>query len=214
MAQSVYLEHAAREAGYFLPDEEAEHGIRDLVDDYSDNVGEGRNQVRLAIKSVTGGAVFSEEEITVFIEGYSVRDILALRIADLGDIRRPHGCLAKSEAAKPKPMGEFPTRDEGGRETAFCLSCDQMRPITFGYSERVTGGVILNGGGPVNLMRTMHETEAQTFCAVCGHRVFTDAEAKRLEQEEADEKAKWAVVWVFAGIAAVIIVSMIASAPN
>jgi hypothetical protein len=98
-------------------------------------------------------------------------------------------------------------RNADGRKTAYCLSCERTRPVTFGYINRPTMAATLDLGGPVNLTRVAHETEVQTFCAVCGHRVITAEEGQRLEERADDEKTKWAVALVICFIVVGIIMA-------
>ncbi|HWA25447.1 MAG TPA: hypothetical protein VG734_07295 [Lacunisphaera sp.] len=203
---SVTTEKAAQAAGYFLPEEDAERGIRNLLHTHSGSDDEALKLIRHSIKAATGGVVLTEDEIVAFIDGYRVKEILAARIANSGNIRQPHDT---SEGAF-----EESTRDESGRETAFCSSCDQMRPITFGYVNRPTLAATIDLGGPVDLTRITSDTDEQTFCAVCGHRVYTSKECRALEEKEKNDNIMWLVMWGAGAIVVVIVGLMIASLPS
>lgn len=127
--------------------------------------------------------------------------------------------LPHVSAPKPKPVAtqipvrkSYPIREN--RRTAFCLGCNRERPFVYGYVSRPTMAATIDLGGPVNLTRVLSSTEQQTFCAVCNHRVITEQEGKRIDEEAQNEKDRWNVIWVFAAITVVILVVAIANAPN
>lgn len=99
-----------------------------------------------------------------------------------------------------------------GEHMAACLSCDCFRPIRYGYSEHVTGGAAINLGGPISAVRLNTETREKTFCAVCGHRVFTTEEYQSLVAQDAQNKANWQAILIFGIVVVGLLVLMIVSA--
>jgi len=198
---TVFLEHAAKEAGYLLPDDETENAIRKNLGLARDEE-ERHNWARETIRVTTKGAEFSDSEIQCFLDGFTVKEILAVRIETFGDIRCAHASVSGQNKNTP---------DATGREMAFCPSCRQMRPIVFGYVNQPTSAATLDLGGPVDFVRINNETNEETYCAACGHRVITDAEADELEKQVQSDKANWTFVAILAVLGAVVLVAMLVS---
>ena len=196
------LEPFAKAAGYSIPTEDQEKAIRTAYYHSRGDYHDEKHPVWKALRKATGTTIYSPQEMDRFIRGASIREIFLHRRQQNGDIQRPHSSLM--------PQGKD-NRNKVGRETAYCLSCQRMNPITYGYSERITGGIALDVGGPIDLIRTTHETETKTFCAVCGHRVFTKEEGERLDAQEAEEKVQWIAIGIFGFIVVVIIGAMMLS---
>lgn len=102
--------------------------------------------------------------------------------------------------------------DKLGQHVVYCSSCRCYQPIQYGYSQRIKGAMTLDIDGPVNPTRIITESIAETFCGVCGHRVYTSAEGERLKEEEANENAKWIAVLLLFIIVLGIIIAMILTA--
>lgn len=90
-------------------------------------------------------------------------------------------------------------------DSAYCPKCVRNGPVTYGYSDRISGAVTLDAGGPVNLTRVMSTTSEQTFCAKCGYRVFTKPELQKLEQQELNRKSASTIFWIFAALFVVLL---------
>ncbi len=84
-------------------------------------------------------------------------------------------------------------RDADGRKTAFCPSCEKVRPIAYGYVTQAAGAITTNLGGPISPTRVITETTQETFCSACGHRVFTEEEIEAKEREK-EEARKWFLI--------------------
>lgn len=89
--------------------------------------------------------------------------------------------------------------EETGRELAYCPSCDQYRPVTFQYTERITGAATLDLGGVVNPTKVMTNSRVQKHCAVCGSKSYNRADFEAMQQADRDEKTQ-TVVFVIGGL--------------
>jgi len=237
MSFSPEVARAARNAGYLPIPEDAQEGARDHALALSDP-DQIIDRLRMHIKLASGGVVLSDEEAVRFAEGESLDDILAVRLDQSGDIQIPHenslpevadeprikrahrhsSSSAEFSVTKPrKPVeGQHTEAKDNtyGRETAFCVSCNRVCPITYRYTEQITGGAILDIGGPVKLGRALTETNKTTHCSVCGYRVYTQTERKADSAKRRQDKAEWMAIAVFAIMAVIIIVAMVLSTPS
>lgn len=165
------------------------------------------------IHEATGGVVLSDEEVMMFVEGTPLKELLEARFKYQGDVTIPAD--SGSETVCLTDQNATARVDEhDGRETAYCLSCQRVRPIVYGYSQRPTMAATIDLGGPVNPTRILSETTEETFCAVCNRRVYTEAEGKRLEEKEQEEKATWILLGVMAFIVIIAIGLMMLSVAN
>lgn len=206
------IANEAMKAGYRIPSESTEDLVRREVAGIS-NAEEAENHLFTRISEITSGVNLSPDEAIHFLEGVSLEEILAARWHINGDITA--SCELSREgiaATQVELSGSESSQDEfDGRETAYCLSCRRVRPITFGYVGQPSVGAIVDLGGPVDAVRVLNNTEEQTFCAVCGHRVYTDAEIRESEIKEDNEKFIWGAIGILALLVVVAIGAMIVS---
>jgi ribosomal protein L40E len=157
--------------------------------------------------------MFSESEISAFLEGYSIKDILALRIADMGNIQIAHGSARSQEPElTPAEKAELEALEE---ESVTCRRCGWRGIPDIEKEERVTGYVGLSNGYGGMLARPMKELDFLSICPKCGAKVHDPKFQESLRQAE-EEGANEFWLWMLGTIVVVglIILGMSAGLPS